>query len=636
MKNNRINIVLSMVLAMITLGSCTKYLDIVPDNVATIDNAFTRRSEAEKYLFTCYSFLPNDGDPSGNPAFSAGDEWSMIWPTVDFALDPPAYHIARGLQNIVNPFMNFWDGSNGGSPLFIAIRDCNIFLDNIDRVPDMAPEEKRRWIGEAKVLKAYYMFYLLRMYGPIPLIKTNLPVGAAINEVKVYRQPVDSCFDYIVSLLDEGEDDLPDIIDNKADELGRLTRPIALSLKAEVMVTAASPLFNGNGNYSNFRDGRGVQLFNPDFDKAKWDSAVVACREAVDLCHQVGMHLYYYEQNISQYNLSAATKTKLNIRGGLSEKWNSGMIWANTNSMVNLLQSRALPRGLDPTTTAQPRGQIAAPLKIASQFYTKNGLPINEDKTWDYANRFSLRTATDAEKYDIEQGYTTAYLNFDREPRFYADLGFDGGTWYGQGKFDDNSQYVLQAKKGQAASQQVQFAYSTTGYWVKKYVNYQSVISVDRITIEAYPWPEMRLADLYLLYAEALNESEGPGQECLSFLNLVRSRAGIPTVEDSWTNFSKDPGKYKSQQGLREIIHQERLNELAFEGDRYWDLRRWKEAIQVMNAPIEGWDIEQAAAKAYYRPRVIFNQTFGLKDYFWPIEDHDITVNRELIQNPGW
>lgn len=622
--------------SLATLISCKQYLDIVPDNVATINNAFTRRSEAEKFLFTCYSYLPDDGSPTGNPAFSAGDEWSLIWPTVDFALDAPGYHIARGLQNIVNPYMNFWDGSNGGQPLFVAIRDCNIFLSNIDEVPDMAPAEKRRWIAEVKVLKAYYTFYLVRMYGPVPLIKKNLPVSTSITDVKVYRAPVDSCFQYIVTLIDQAENDLPPIIDNEADELGRITKPIALAIKAKVLVTAASPLFNGNKNYANFTDNRGIQLFNTTYEAWKWDSAVAACKAAIDLCHQVGLHLYYYQQDISQYDLSPVTKTKLSLRAAITEKWNSGMIWGNTNSMVSLLQTRSLPRGLDPSAVTQPRGQIAPPLKIAEEFYTKNGLPITEDKTWDYAGRYNLRTATDSDKYNIEQGYTTAEMNFDREPRFYADLGFDGGTWYGQGKFDDNDQYVLKAKHGQSAAQQVQFAYSTTGYWVKKYVNYQSVISVDRITTEAYPWPEIRLAGLYLLYAEALNEASGPSAEVYNYIDLVRERAGIPTVEDAWTQYSKDPTKYKTQQGLREIIHQERLNEMAFEGNRYWDLRRWKEAIKAFNAPIEGWDLDQSVAKAYYRPRVIFNQKFGLKDYFWPIRDHDITVNRDLVQNPGW
>ena len=76
--------------------------------------------------------------------------------------------------------------------------------------------------------------------------------------------------------------------------------------------------------------------------------------------------------------------------------------------------------------------------------------------------------------------------------------------------------------------------------------------------------------------------------------------------------------------------------ELAFEGQRFWDLRRWKEAARTMNAPIRGWDGQQKNAEDYYRPVTIFNQTFGTKDYFWPINDKEITANKKLVQNLGW
>jgi hypothetical protein len=637
-KNNTFLLLFSG-LILFTLPACNKYLDIIPDNVATIDNAFTRRNEAEKFLFTCYSYMPKSADPTGNPGLSAADEWSLIWPTVDNALNPSFYNIARGNQGIVDPYGNFWDGTQSKQPLFQAIRDCNIFLEDIDRVPDMLESEKARWVAEVKVLKAYYIFYLVRMYGPIPLPRTNLPISASEDEVKVYRDPVDSCFDYMVSLIDEAREDLPEIITDEAAELGRITKPIALSLKAKMLVTAASPFFNGNTDYNNFKDNRGTVLFNQQVDPAKWQKAVSACKEAVDLCQSVGLHLYYYQQNVAQYELSPETYTKMSIRSSFTEKWNPEIIWANTQSMASSIQTNSIPRGLDPATldNTNPRGQIAPPLKIVSQFYTKNGLPITDDPSWNYAERFSLRVGTEAEKYDIGQGYTTAQINFDREPRFYADLGFDGGVWYGQGKYDDTKSFVLQAKAGQAASQHVNFAYSTTGYWVKKYVHYQDVINSTTLTIQSYPWPEMRLADLYLLYAESLNEAnKTPTAATYQYLDSVRLRAGIPTAEDSWKNYSNNPTKYTTQQGLREIIHQERLIELAFEGQRLWDLNRWKESIRTLNGAISGWDIEQSDAVAYYREKLIFNQTFTLKNYLWPIRDADITVNRNLVQNPGW
>src|SRR6202008_3121426 len=101
------------------------------------------------------------------------------------------------------------------------------------------------------------------------------------------------------------------------------------------------------------------------------------------------------------------------------------------------------------------------------------------------------------------------------------------------------------------------------------------------------------LADLYLMYAEALNEVKGYSTEDTHWINLVRERASLPTVEESWTNYSTDPSKYTTKEGLREIIQQERAIELMFEGHRYWDLKRWKKAHVALNQPIKAWDITQ-------------------------------------------
>jgi hypothetical protein len=151
-----------------------------------------------------------------------------------------------------------------------------------------------------------------------------------------------------------------------------------------------------------------------------------------------------------------------------------------------------------------------------------------------------------------------------------------------------------------------------------------------------YPWPEIRLADLYLLYAEALNEVNGPGAETYKWIDEVRNRAGLPTVAFSWDNFSNQGTKYTTKTGLRDIIHQERLIELGFEGQRFWDLRRWREAHIVLNAPIRGWSTEQQDPAAYYKPVVQWAQTFKLRDYFWPIDQDEILRNKKLVQNPGW
>ncbi len=631
MKNSKRYI--SFTIFVLILSSCN-YLDVVPDNVATVDNAFSMRNTAEKYLFTCYRYMPSHANITNNPAFTAGDEFWFYYPFLGFTA--PGWDIAHGNQNVSDPVLNYWDGV---SKLYIGIRDCNIFLENVDKVPDLDDQERLRWIAEVKFLKAYYHFWLLRMYGPIPIVRENLPISAGVEEVKVKREPVDDCVDYIVQLIDEAAPDLPEVVTDELTELGRITKPIALSVKALVLVTAASPLFNGNNDYTGFTNKDGVALFNTTYQEEKWVRAAEASKEAIGSCDSAGMKLYTFTQGVSQYILSDETKIQMSIRNSVCEKWNSEIIWGNTNSMAQSVQQNSTPPGLDPVNTGNTStlGNLAPPIKMAELFYSKNGVPIEEDKTWDYAGRFKLRVATGNEKYQLQPGYTTAALHFDRESRFYADLAFDGGLWYGQGRLDDNNQWPIQCKSGQLQSRVSVNRYSVTGYWPKKLVNFENIIGTgSTYTIRQYPWPVMRLADLYLLYSESLNEAYGPSEDAYQWINLVRERAGLPTVQESWSQFSKYPDKYKTKEGFREIIQQERLIELAFEGHRFWDLRRWKLAQNELNKPITGWDIEQKDAAVYYRERVLYKQTFLVRDYFWPIKEDNLIVNTNLVQNPGW
>lgn len=615
--------------AIIILASCKKYLDVVPDNVATIDNAFTMRTQAEKYLFTCFSYLPRDGSLNDDPAFSGGDEMWQIEGRKAY------FDMAKGLQNKVSPLGDRWP------VLYRGIRDCNIFLENIGKVPDLSETERLRWISEVKFLKAYYHFYLLRMYGPIPLVRENLPIDADINQVKVLRNPADECFAYVVQLINEATPGLPLTIADPGRDMGRITQPIALSLKAQVLITAASPLFNGNTDQAGIKNPDGTALFNTVYSKTKWDSAAVACKKAISICHSVGIKLFKFVPDAATPNLSQALRTQMSIRNSVAQKWNSEIIWANTQSNASGLQSLIStwwdPALLDGTTA---HGELSPPLKIAEMFYTQNGVPINEDKSWNYEERYGIKTSRPEDKYYLRADYTTANLHFNREPRFYADLGFDGGIFYGQGRYDDanpSNLFYLEAKFKQRNGFGKPDFSTVTGYYIKKLVHYQNVIgSGNSYTVNAYPWPMIRLADLYLMYAEALNESEGPVADVYTYLDLVRERAGLNSVQSSWTNFSTNPDKFRSKDGLRTIIHQERLIELAFESKRFWDLRRWKTAEDELNIPIRGWDLGQQQSAAYYRPTVIFNQTFGIKDYFWPINESYIVTNRNLVQNLGW
>jgi len=240
-----------LVIAMAgSLLSCKKYLDVVPDNVGTLEYAFRNRNEAENYLFTCYAYLQRLTDVGQNPGFTTSSE--IIYPNdlTSDQINKTGFNLITGTQSAASPGINAWDGENGSNSFFRAIRICNTMLENIDKPVDLSASEKSRWTAEVKFLKAYYHYFLFRMYGPIPIIRTNAAINASTDEVRVKREPVDSVVNYIVRLLDEAAPNLPAGIQNLVTELGRITRPIALSVKAEVLATAASPLFNGNPDYA--------------------------------------------------------------------------------------------------------------------------------------------------------------------------------------------------------------------------------------------------------------------------------------------------------------------------------------------------------------------------------------------------
>lgn len=641
--------IITLIAFVTLLGACKKYIDVVPDNVATLDYAFRMRSTAERYLYTCYSFLPKMGNMYHSPGMFGGDD---LWVSSDKVGYWANWTIGIGLQNINTPILDFWRGTleqdgNGNwlnkpsaitQSLWIGISQCNIFLEHISKVPDMEEYEREQWISEVKFLKAYYHFFLLRMYGPIPIVDKNIPVSASVEEVRIARKPADEVFEYIVTLLDEAAVNLPPQIRDESSELGRITKPIAIGMKAKVLVYMASPLFNGNPDYAGYANKDGTKLFSAAVDKERWNRAAKACKEAIDLCHSLGFKMYEFPGTSQAPNLSADTKVGMNARL-ITDRWNSEIIWANTGTSTRDLQSWATPRGFDASQAAYTgsTGTIGVPLKIAALYYTKNGVPIEEDVQWNYTGRFNLRKATAAEKYLIKEGYTTAEFNFNRESRFYGSLGFDGGMWYGLGKFDDNTSYWLEIKKGQYGGKTGTSWHSVTGYYAKKYVNYTNTItSSTNYSTTNWPWVMLRLSDLYLLYAEALNEYQGPGTEVYQHLDLIRAKAGLKGVQESWTNYSRNPGKVSNQIGMRDIIHRERSIELAFEAERFWDLRRWKEAPDVLNRPITGWDVDQERADAYYRERVLHNQVFNLRDYFWPISENDLITNKNLVQSPGW
>ena len=649
------NILKCFALAAVVLSttvSCNKYLDVVPDDgVARIDMAFNLRSSAIRYLGTCYSYMPVDGNVIHDSAMLTGDElWDLVGRIVSNtnARVPNGYfQIARGYQSASNVRANDW------ADMYKGIRCCDILVENIDRVPDMTLQEKMQWKAEATFLKAYYHFHLVRKWGPVPIIRESLPIDSEMEAVRMYRDNIDDCFDFIIELLDEAMPNLPVTVQSN-DELGRITRPICAALKARVAVYAASPLFNGNEEESALVDDRGVQLFPSKTEEEKlerWKYAVTACEEAIAVAQQANFQLFDKSTIAANFRMCDSLLTDLTLRCAFNLRWNQELIWGNTQRDVNnygsiqAFQQWTMPNMSEFSHSTGGYRFIGVPMKIVDQFYTSHGLPVENDLDWEGVNTQALRRVTPEYNYYLEEGYTTVAQNFDREPRFYAYLGFDGGKWLGQiSNYNDLKPEdipFIECRNGGAQGKSGGEVGPVTGYFAKKLYPFQCMFTgQNSFSTYWFPWPTMRLTDLYLLYAEAINEAEGPNgphrDDLFECLDAIRSRAGIPGVKESWDKFSNNPGYYNSQYGMRAIIHRERLIELSFESQRFWDIRRWKEAPQEYSKGIYGYTMTGSSPEDYYVKNLVATQTFGLKDYFWPIYTTYLYKNPNLVQNLGW
>ena len=222
----------------------------------------------------------------------------------------------------------------------------------------------------------------------------------------------------------------------------------------------------------------------------------------------------------------------------------------------------------------------------------------------------------------------------------------------GSGRTDVNDLNYVDGKYGRNSGNKWGFNYSITGYFAKKVVYYQNAITQSSQVVYEYPFPIIRLGDLYLMYAESLNEAtEGDNnvpEEVYTYLRKVRERSGlkkgvlgqtedIGDVRVAWEKYSNDPTKPKTKDGMRSIIKQERKIELALEGHQYNDLRRWKDASKELSKSIKGWNVQGEIEEDFYKVTTLFvPRAFTTKDYLWPIKKQDLQVDDKLIQTYGW
>ena len=404
---------------------------------------------------------------------------------------------------------------------------------------------------EARFLRAYYYFLLVRSFGGVPLITKSMDANETNSQL---RATSDEIFEFINSECEAIKDTIVKDYSNlgnmqlkSKNETGRANNLAVLALKARAALYYASPLFNTTN------------------DKERWHQAALANKELIDACKDRGMKL------TADY-------------GSLFQKDN----WKNSEECIFVRR-----------------------IVAKSNSFEKYNFPIGLEN----AGGGNCPTHNLVEAYE------------DGDIRLAATVAMNGEQWPNN---------ILETYVGGANGQPIAYA-TPTGYYLKKYVNKSLTIGASNATTEQHHWVTFRLGEFYLNYAEAMLNYTGSGYEtaqglnmtAAAALNVVRSRAKLNAIS---TGLSADQ--------FAERLENERFVELAFEGHRFYDLRRWKKAGEAKYRTIKSVEIIKNADDTFTETVKTDDSTRSYWDdkmLLFPIAQSEILKSGgQLSQNPRW
>jgi SusD family. len=646
-------------LSVVSLAGCD-YLDIVPDEQTTEFNTYDTPAKAKNYLNACYGYLPNARASEALDKMTGGEiavaneeknEWSKF---------------SRGYYSPAAPSLakTYWESCYNG------IRTCWQFLSVVDKTPNITEEDLTYYKAEAHLLIAYYHWLILRAFGPAVIIDKAYDATTPYSEYPE-RSPYDKCVEFIDGEIEIALKGLKDEQFFETNDYGRLTRYCALALRSRMYLYAASPLFNGNSEfYSDFKNSAGEHLISQEYKAEKWEKAAEVTLAAINEMENVGFRLY----DTTDAGAAAATKPGMNDLHERAVRWafidndgnNPEVIWGDTRQeSAYMVSNQSTPYQQTHKNGNKNSWSLIAPtLETVKRFYTKNGLPIDQDKEWDYANwdKTSLITK---ENYSHDADYlngcpsaglkeyaagkpllndTILNLHLGREPRFYAWIGFHNGPFeisqfYGVAIIGNQKNRIvkLDLKYGQDQG----WDGRSTNYSISGYLNKKCVSPLYKVgpAADQYPFPVFRMAEMYLNYAEALIETKDPAnfQTAKDYIDKVRERAGVPKIDKAWAKSKAGAAYANTYEGLQAIVRQERQIEFYMENHRFWDLRRWKDAESLGEIP-EGMNISGKTDKDFLGTIKKLNviRNFSQKNYLMPIPVGETDKVPQIIQNPGY
>jgi hypothetical protein len=661
--------ILAVILFTSTVWTSCNFLDIDPyiTDLFTLDTVFAKEVYTQRYLNNVYSYLIDDGSYIANQGRS--QPWVLITDeglcTMKNSTHPYNYFANNELlpDNLYsfNRWQNFYEG----------IRKANTFMQQSPNCKEVSDIQISQWKGEALFVKALLYFELMKEWGPVPIVSDEpIDFGRPVNEFMPPRNTWDECSDYVVGLLQEAIKLLPVTYLND-NEIGKPLKTSAMAVLSRLTLYTASPLFNGtNAEFATFKNSQGVPYLNPQKNMEKWAAAAVAAKELVALKPN-DLHTVQKMNNTPYFPVSEAEQADFpNGVGGIDPYHSYSDMFTGVSQLVSanpeVLFSRQVTSKNASNRYAAPRvidgwGDVCVPQSLVDAYYMIDGRTINNaGSEYPYEimgysdNDTTFSGAAYLEGFTILSGTHKMYLN--REMRFYATIGYNNSLYQSStspttlinvrdgrvAKFYRDSQSGKDMGASISGSEPEE--YPMTGYLCRKFISFEdSWLSGARQSPKsclAY-----RMAEVYLNYVEAMNEldksytigetsvSRDPAEMKRCF-NLIRYRAGLPGITDA---------DVADVEKMRELILRERQIEFAWEGFRYFDLRRNKKAIIYENAPVMGCNVNatQADMDAFYLLTQVTERNYTYKVFttrqtFFPIPKAEIDRNPNLTQMIGY
>lgn len=570
--------ILIIPIVIIFFTGCKKDpLDITPDGRVTLKDVFADNVQTGAYLNSCYSYIPPYGMSKyffGLLAGYSDEAHDNDDPTENLGATD-WYH--GGLTPSHDPFSD-WGGQGYAYDYqeWKGIYKTNTFLANIDNAAESSTSDKARWKAEAKILRAYYYWELIKMYGGMPIV--DKPFTLTFDYSTLKRSPFDSCVQFILKDCADAiaEPQMPWRITTGEADRGRMTKAVAYAIESEATLFNASP------------------LWNPGNDVTKWQQAADVSKAALAAFLSNGYALFpdYENYFISTPDVGPNPSDKETIFAK-----NATVGFDGSGSGMSYLNGalHAYKAGSSPSE------------EMVDAYNMKNG----QMAVTGYSDAAHLQPIINAlSGYNDQDPYT------NRDPRFYASIIYNGTSYPFANR---NIETFVNGKDG---IRQDDRAYTHNGYYMRKFMD----LTLGPNQGSGARWKVYRLAEIYLNLAEAENEANGPDQVAYDAVNAIRKRVGMPDLPNG---LSKDD--------FRARVHNERRVELAFEEKRFWDVRRWK-ILDQTDKTTTGmeWIKSGGGSLSNIRITVDNRQAWDTKFLVFPIPLTEISDLPAFSQNPGW